>query len=166
MKGFITLVKRLNKKQLYGILIIGVLLLLLSSGFGTTESDESSEQEFDYAQYTKTLEENLEKTLNQVQGVSEAKAMVTLESGFEYVPAYETGSEKYESDAGEQKKFIVLKKKGGAEEAFVLKECLPKIQGVLVIAKGVGNSETERDVVEAVKTIFDISSSRVKVLEK
>lgn len=167
MKDAIGIIKKLNKKQLYGILIIGVLLLLLSSGLGAAnDADELKAEAFDYGQYTKSLEESLEKALNQIQGISEAEAMVTLESGFEYIPAYETGGDSFGSGEGEQEKLIVLKKQGGSEEAFILKERLPTIKGVLVIAKGVGSSEAERNVVEAVKTVFDISASRVKVLAK
>lgn len=166
MKNGISFLKKLNKRQLYGILIIGVVLLAFTSKFAATETDESDAEQFDYAEYTKTLEDGLVRVLNRVQGISEAEVMVTLASGFEYVPAYETATDGFEAESEETKKFIVLKKKGGSEEAFVLKECFPEIQGVLVIAKGVESSEAERDVVEAVKTVFNISSNRVKVLEK
>ncbi len=162
----IPFLQKLNKKQLYGILIIGVVALLFSSRFSESKTEPTESELFDYVSYTQSLEDNLRRLLNHIQGISEAEVMITLESGFEDVPAYETEKEELDTTAEEQKKFIVLKKKGGSEEAFVLKEHFPKIKGVLVVAKGVEHSETERNVVEAVKTIFNISSSRVKVLEK
>lgn len=116
----------------------------------------------DHAAYTEILEKNLEETLGEMTGVSQVKVMITLENGVEYIPAYET--EKGGSVTEEQHA-VVLQKKDG-EEAFVLKERLPVIKGVLVVAKGVENIETERSIIEAVKTVFDISAGRVKVLAK
>ena len=165
VKTAMTIMKRLNKKQLYGILVVGVLLLMFSAQFGDADNLTRKDDSFDYLQYTSNLEKGLARILNRVQGVTEAEVMITLQSGFEYVPAYETETDGYEKGKEEQKKFIVLKK-GGSEEAFVLKEQFPEVQGVLVIAKGVESSETERNIVEAVKTVFNISSNRVKVLEK
>lgn len=165
MKTSMPIIKKLNKKQLYGILTVGVVLLIFSTRLGNTDESKKVDYSFDYLQYTSNLEKGLARILNRVQGVTEAEVMITLQSGFEYVPAYETETDGYEKGREEQKKFIVLKK-GSSEEAFVLKEEFPAVQGVLVIAKGVENSETERNVVEAVKTAFNISSSRVKVLEK
>ena len=162
MKEKFVLLRKLNKKQLLIVFILGIALLLIPSGFSEKQTEGVEEELLDYATYIERLEGNLEKTLGRMYGVSDVDVMITLKSGFEFVPAYEA-----EKNAGaEEQKFIVLKKKGGSEEAFVLKEQFPEIQGVLVIAKGVGNGETERNIIEAVKTVFNISSSRVKVLEK
>lgn len=152
---------RLNKRQLYGILILGGILLLLSSVRPTKVQDATADKS-QHMVYTEFLENTLEETLEDVEGVSNVKTMITLDSGVEYIPAYET--EKGDSTVGKQN-VIVLKKKEG-EEAFVLKERLPTIKGVLVVAEGVGNIETERNIIEAVKTVFDISAGRVKVLAK
>ena len=164
MKATIPILRKLNKKQLYGIFVVGIVLLIFASGLDKTNHMEH-DGVFDYSEYTSELEKGLERVLNRVQGVAEVEVMITLKSGFEYVPAYETEIDGYEKGTEEQKKFIVLKK-GGSEEVFVLKEQFPEVQGVLVIAKGVENIETERNIVEAVKTVFNISSNRVKVLEK
>ena len=152
---------RLNKRQLYGILILGGILLLLSS-VRPTKVQDATVDELQHMVYTEFLESTLEETLEDVEGVSNVKTMITLDSGVEYIPAYET--EKGDATAGKQN-VIVLKKKEG-EEAFVLKERLPTIKGVLIVAEGVGNIETERNIIEAVKTVFDISAGRVKVLAK
>lgn len=152
---------RLNKRQLYGILILGGILLLLSSVRPTKVQDTTADKS-QHMIYTEFLESTLEETLEDVEGVSNVKTMITLDSGVEYIPAYET--EKGDATAGKQN-VIILKKKEG-EEAFVLKERLPTIKGVLVVAEGVENIETERNIIEAVKTVFDISAGRVKVLAK
>lgn len=167
MKKSFELLGKMNKRQLIGILIIGVLLLLLPTGLGRVDSkaDENTAR-FDYESYANSLEKSLEKTLNQMKEISEAEVMITLKSGFEYVPAYESGENSFSKESGNQGKMIVLKKQGGSEEAFVVTEKLPVVQGVLVIAKGADNSETKWHVVEAVKTIFDIPTSKVKVLAK
>ena len=166
MKAEATLFKRLNKKRLYGILIIGVLVLAFSAGVSSVEKKTLEKEEFDYIRYVENLEKGLGGILNRIHGVSEVEVMITLESGFEYVPAYELEKEQLNANSNENQKVIILKKSGGSEEAFVIKERFPEIQGVLVIAKGVENIETEQNIVEAVKAVFNISSKRIKVLEK
>ncbi len=136
--------------------------MLFSSGWSDATDAVVSSEESDHGTYIKMLERNLEATLEEINGVSQVETMITLDSGVEYIPAYETGKD---GSTAEEHRVIVLKKKEG-EEAFVIKERLPVVKGVLVVAKGVENNETERNIIEAVKTVFDISAGRVKVLAK
>ena len=59
VKTAMTIIKRLNKKQLYGILVVGVLLLVFSAQFGDADNLTRKDDSFDYLQYTSNLEKGL-----------------------------------------------------------------------------------------------------------
>ena len=51
------------------------------------------------------------------------------------------------------------------EEAIVLKELLPKVCGVVVVAEGARDVTVNMDIVSAVSTVLGIKQSNVQVFE-
>ena len=48
----------------------------------------------------------------------------------------------------------------------MVKTLQPKVEGVLVIAEGAGNSVVKKNISEAVEVLFGIDAHRIKVAKK
>ena len=112
----------------------------------------------------------------QIKNVGEVDVMITYESSTEVIPASnitESNQVTEEKDAQggtrttvqeDMSKNVVTS--GGNQDLIVIKEIKPQIRGVMVVAKGAGDIRVKTELVEAVKTIFQIPGYRVMVYEK
>ncbi|MBA1337014.1 MAG: Stage III sporulation protein AG [Firmicutes bacterium] len=128
------------------------------------------------ASYEEQIETKLKNTLEQISGVGEVSVMITLKVGKEIVPAsnvVETESETNErdSDGGTRtvlqqsadKKVVVNSGSTASDQPLIVKEIMPEVKGVIVVAEGAEHPEVEARLTEAVQTVLGIPAFRVKV---
>ena len=136
-----------------------------TSGLGDTE---------EYAMY---LENKLKKMLEAVQGLEEVEVMITLESSEEKVvekdmTAERSGTEEQDSAGGSRSvntshtEYQTIFRGGTQGDPFVVKTICPKVEGVLVVAKGVGKGNMTGEITQIVQALFGVEAHRIKVLEK
>ena len=118
--------------------LLGMALLLLSCLSERKSAATAVPTTDSAASYTAEMEEKLRAMILCVDGVSDCRVMVTLESG---------GRTVYAS--------------GGKTP---LTECEPTVRGVVVMVGGVPNEETEAAVREVVKTALHLAEKRVCVV--
>ena len=177
--GFIKKILKDEKKVKLILVIggIGMALIFLSQFVGKAEGktfdvSKISSQTTDLSEYAEKLEAKLYDMVSNISGVGEAKIMVTLESGVEYVYANEEkkntdltrdsdgkNSKTQEKDNYEQT--LILTKNGNQEGAILKTQIEPKVKGVVVVCTGGENALVQQMVTEAVKTALDIDSNRV-----
>ena len=163
--------------------------MLLSSFFISSESEraevhlEAEETVSAFASKEVTQEEKveqeLEKILNKIEGVSDVSVLVSFYAGPKYIYAvnYEENfreTEERDRDGGSRdiveknnKDQIVLRRgEKGEEIPLIIEEIYPEVQGVLVVARGVEQPVKKSQIVEAVKTILDLPYHKVVVLPR
>ncbi|MDR1565188.1 MAG: hypothetical protein LBS74_09545 [Oscillospiraceae bacterium] len=121
--------------------------------------------------FEKELESKLSAMICSISGVGEAKVMITLESGVEYVFANEEKSNtNYTADGSRtdeksntEKKLILVDGQNGNKEALVQTELQPKVKGVVIVCEGGDNPTVQQRLIQVVTTALDISSKRVCV---
>lgn len=151
-------------KIIVAIGLIGIILIFASEFFSSdkTSSNIDENQTFDYEQYTLMLEERLEDIISSIDGVGECKIMITLENTNESV--YATDNEiKSDNNSLNQKDEYVLYETDGGETPVLIKEYMPKVQGVTVICDGGDNKQIQEKIIKSVTALFNISTSRVSV---
>lgn len=162
-----------------GLLGMALILLsqLLSAGDGRSGEVDASTAEFVSEQYIDDLEAKLTGLISGMEGVGQARVMVTLESGVEYVYAQEekrntdTSREEeaevsarvYEKENVEQK--YILVDQNGKKQPLLKTELQPKVQGVVIVCEGADNVRVETNLIHVVTTALNISSSRVCVVK-
>ena len=155
-----------------GILLIGLSTFLPEraeepAGSGVLETDARA--------YASELESRLQSILEQMDGVGQARVMVTLENGYQKVYAK---SEKVNNDVLEdiraederktqekqvtEQTYILIDGAGG-EQPLVTAELEPQVKGVVVVCEGGDQPDVVGKVVDAVKVALDISSTRISV---
>ncbi|MDR1531663.1 MAG: hypothetical protein LBS62_05690 [Clostridiales bacterium] len=126
--------------------------------------------------YEERLERRLEETFSQVAGAGEVTVMVTLSYGREIVVAENlTESETRTTDedaSGRREQYnksadgtkIILSEKNG-ESPLILKEIEPKVEGVIIVAKGGGDIIVKDALIRAAQAVLSVEVHKVQVLK-
>lgn len=180
-----------HKKMIYNfiaIVIICVIALITWDTFfpgdskgnpmGTATKQVQQGENFSVENYRDSLETQLKNILSQIKGVGQVEVMVTYESSVEVVPASNTTKSQQqtqEKDAQggtrtttqeELTQSIVTNSSSSGTGLMVIKEIKPQIRGVVVVAEGAGDIMVKTELIEAVKTIFQIPAHKVMVYQK
>ena len=81
------------------------------------------------------LETNLEDVLSRISGVSDVKVMITLDISTATIT-----------------------------DSKITLDSMPKIKGVIVTAKGVNNTATKMQVLQAVEAVLEITNGNIQIL--
>lgn len=126
--------------------------------------------------YERKLEKRLKAILEVMEGVGEVEVMITLASSEELVvekdrPIVRSNTTENDSEGGsrsiyqtDSKETTVYSNAGNDSEPYVIKTLTPKIEGVLVAAKGAGYGEVSKNITEAVQALFDLDAHKIKVV--
>ena len=132
-------------------LIIGVILVLSDKNNENTYNSSSDYTDF-IENYTTKIENKLASLIEEVEGASSPKVMITLKSGTEFV---------YASDGKEStEKHVVVD-----DNLVYVKEYLPQIEGVAIVCKGGNNPTVKSKITELVCSVLGLYSSHVYVTE-
>ncbi|WP_088072850.1 stage III sporulation protein AG [Gottfriedia luciferensis] len=143
----------------------------LGSGGGKSSSNS-------IASYEKKYEQQLTDTLNNMAGVSDVRVEVNLQGSEKKVYQTNKTNRTQETDETDkqggkrniddqsQEEQIVIIDNGDKQEPVVVETEMPRIRGVLVIAKGAENLEVKQMIREAVTRLLDVPSYRVSVQPK
>lgn len=192
------------KKMNYIIILglIGLLLIIFSNIFSTSEESAEDNNEIlqeslnepneetagtktnhpDQASFEEELEagfeQELEKMLNKIQGVSEAEVMVNLDSTNVHVyeknlikgsqtteESDQHGGDRTVEDQTEESQ-VVLVRQGDREVPLLVQTKKPEVRGVFVIAKGADQKTVENWIVESVSRVLDVPTHRISVMPK
>lgn len=149
--------------------LVGIVLLVVSSGSGDKQQQSVEEDDF-CAAYVENMENKLSEIVCDIAGVKDCKIMITLKSGIEYVYATdesantnvnESGGDKKEQS--EEKITIVADKQIG-EKAVVVKERYPEINGVAIICEAKESPTLTLALKSAASTALGIDTGKVCVV--
>ena len=112
------------------------------------------------------------------KNVGNVEVMITVKASGEQIALVEkdyTGSKTNEADnqggsrdtTEEARSEVVIytKSSNGSMIPYIVKETMPEIEGVVVIAEGGGNTLTVNNIIDAVMALFDVPIHKIKVLE-
>lgn len=140
-KGFKWLekLKKVKHIEIYlAIIFVVIILLIYMSNFGSKSGKTTSNNttgELTISSYVKEMETNLEEIISNIGGVSNVKVMITLDMG-----------------------------KAEVSDSKITLNSFPPIKGVIITAKGVGNTATKLKVLQAVEAVIDITSGNIEIL--
>lgn len=124
------------------------------------------------------MEENLKSILSQIKGAGKVDVMITFVSGNEAVPAVDvttsqnTTKEKDKEggtrDINESNKenSIVYEESQGVKRPFVVKEILPKVKGVVIVAEGAGDAEVRSNLTKAAQALLEVAAHKIQVFQR
>ncbi|MGI6703377.1 MAG: stage III sporulation protein AG [Clostridia bacterium] len=178
-------IKKTVQNLLIVALVAAIMVISTSTFFSKDRENRNSiettdiqlnRQSISAATYEEQLEYKLKGILQQISGVGEVSVMVTLKSGKEVIPAFntvETGSETDERDGAGGTRTVkqsstdkrVASNSGSlaSDQPLIVKEVMPEVQGIIVVAEGAESPEVMERLTEAVQTVMGVPAFRVKV---
>lgn len=169
-----------NNKTLIILVVIGIALLIFSKIITPGESDPittSPKGGSEVGAFENEIQRELHTMLNKMKGVGKISVMVTLDSGPESIYSQNITESSKEMDEQDNQGGVrttveynhsgqlVIIKKGGGEEPVVIKEIMPKIRGVLVVAEKGGNPKVRLEIQRAIQGVLDIPAYKISVVE-
>lgn len=173
------------------IVILGIVILIAGDWLFERKEKPQAENEPWKKQAEETVavsagtEENakLEKQaadiLSQIEGAGKVNVMITYMFGKELFPAFDTktnknGTEEKDTGGGtrnldqteEEKKIAYEEQQGGVKKPVILKEKMPEVKGVVVVADGAGDAVVKEKLSKAVQVLLDVPIHRIQVFER
>lgn len=168
------------------IIIICVIALIAYSVFmpkDMSKKDNSSlvstEEEAEAsapANYADDMETRLEEILGKINGVGKVEVLITYDTTTEVVPAFDVTESKQVTEEEDNQggirtinqentssNLVTISGQNSENKPVVIKEIKPIIRGVIVVAEGAENPVVKADLIDAVTTIFQVKSNKVKI---
>ena len=176
--------KQEGKKDRFGwifpiCLLLGVIFLIVANtniakkGEGA-KSDSSStvNSRVQEQTYEEILESKLENAFSCMEGVGKGKVVVTVKNKGEITvekdESYSRSTTTEEDSAGGRRN--VEEEAGRSEtvmkdgkEPFVVKESVPEVQGVLILAQGADSSQVQEKLINSAAVLLNLSVSKIQV---
>lgn len=118
------------------------------------------------------MEEKISNMIEGIKGVSKVSVMVTLKSGNEKVVKEDSEDEASQSKKGSdeeksnsQKKKTVILENDNGESPYVIKEMYPEVEGIAIMASGIGDSSKKEEIIKMLSALFDVPLHKISVVE-
>lgn len=177
-------IKGFRKDQWLIVILTGVLLFLIvlptekkkkNEEAGVTEKKTEVTEEAD-EDYESRLEERLEEALGRMEGVGRIKVMVTLADSGEQILEKDERESRTETNEGsgdsartgletELEYTTIFVEENGVKTPYIVRRKYPKVEGVVVIAEGGGNSAIAQNISRAVGALFGLETHKIMVMK-
>lgn len=146
------------------ILVIGLAFMLIP-GQSISRKSSTNTNVPNTTQESVSLEEQLEKILSNIQGVGNAKVLLTLEAGEETI--YQTNRDISTNNDGTKNRIdtVILSTADRAEHGMVCQIIPATYRGAVVICDGASSASIRLAVIEAVSKVTGLGADRISVLK-
>ncbi|MGI6361907.1 MAG: hypothetical protein ACOX05_06430 [Bacillota bacterium] len=167
-----------EKKLLFklgAVLIVGLIFMnVVSSGSSSDKQPAAQEVSADSGGHRSNeaqIERQLGNVLSKIKGAGEVSVAITFEysAESEYAVNQETvdristeGVEKTVDSQETQHKTSIAEQDGSP---VLIKEYMPKVKGVLVVASGAGKAAVKRQLFKSVEGLLGVAAHRINVVE-
>jgi stage III sporulation protein AG len=157
-----------NKKFLYIVILICAAVVLFCFNFDTKNSETTQDSSTSLTEYKNNLTSELCAILGKIEGVGKVNVLITFDSDTDQEVVYntkETTSQNGQNTSNTTiSKDAVMMKDGTVNIPYTIKNDIPDIKGVLIVAQGADDENVKEKIKDAVVTILKIPSYRAVVL--
>ena len=174
-KLFEKLNKIKNIKHIEVIVAISLIVAVIGIYFLSTKtkSVKASEDKTITSDGTDVYEQKLKAVLSEIEGAGKVEVMITYDSSSEIVTANtttvstdKTNSSDRTAESKNETVSPVLINQSGTTTPLIVKEILPSVKGVIVIAEGAGDIRVRLNLVNAVCTALAVDAEKVEIFTK
>ena len=161
-----------RKKENLILLLILLVILLISIKYifneDKTEKETIVEKEVDeQTSSNTTLEEKLSEIINQISGITEASIVINYTNNGSNDIVYDTKETLNEQgNVLSIEKSVAYNEEDGNKTAIIQMYNTPNVEGVIVVGKGVENSDIKQRLSTAIGNLLGIASYKVQIFEK
>ena len=153
---------------IFAIILCAIIVVIYLSSLGKNDNRQTSSQNFtSISEYSAFLENKLANVLGNIDGAGNVSAMITFESGTEYVYAQNEESKTNSNTSASSTTSTTTTTSSPYiknNEGLLIKEILPKISGVVVVCSGAKDTKVKLEIVKAVQALLDVPIANIEVL--
>jgi stage III sporulation protein AG len=154
-----------------GIIAVALMLLVFSSGIFRSGGKERESAPQTAATVTATWETRLGEIISGIQGVGRAEVMITFASTPQKLVAgtVTTTTSSSEMQGGgrttssSSTEAPVIVNNNGVSQPYILKETMPDVIGVVVVAQGAESPIIRLAIMRAVQTALSVPANKVEI---
>lgn len=168
-----------NKKWLEISLIIVVLIVIVLLYVSTLDlPDNNIKEDTPIVESQSTdLESRLEEILSSIEGAGKVKVLISYKDYGEMFPAQEIDRQENESSKSslngevtsdkqvDYHSSISLAQQDGGQKPIILKQNVPEIRGVIVVAEGADDFAVHDALLRAIQTLLNLTSSQIDIFK-
>lgn len=161
-----------RKKENLILLLILLVILLISVNyiFNSDEKVEETKVDENIREQTNiktTIEDKISGVLSQISGISEVSIVINYANEGNTSVVYDTKETINEQGVVTSvEKNVAYNENSGEKTAIIQMFSTPKVEGVIVVAKGVESTEIKQKISTALGNLLGIASYKVQVFEK
>ena len=143
------------------VLLIGLLLML----FPQSEEAKSEMSVVTQQKTEKTLQDELEQLLSQLEGAGRVKVLLTEAEGERKVFQTNDNTERTESTGSVRKETVIVTDAGRGEDGLVQQTVAPVYLGAVILCQGAGSATVRLAIIEAVSSATGLATHNISVLK-
>lgn len=129
--------------------------------------------------YSDAIEKKLEKEFSKIEGAGNVDVIITMKTKGEIIlnkdePYTSIITKENDSEGGsrendELKKeqvTIMARRNDGSEEPIIIKELLPEVNGIVIIAEGGDDLIVKSNLINAAKVLLDLPVHKIEVMKR
>lgn len=164
-RHFPAYLQKLLDKYKYVLLVLALGLALLLWPQGQDEPSQPADAAPSQSDTT-ALETRIQTLLESMEGVGQARVMLTVESGEETVYAYDRTESRNASDSStsetHQRELVTLSESGG-QTPVELRQTAPVYRGAVVVCQGGDSAAVRLAVTQVIQSLTDLSADRIVI---
>lgn len=174
MSVWLDKIKRIKKLDvIVSVGVISLILVFCTGSFSRSNSNQSATQST-YENTYLQIEDRLSEVLSKISGAGRVSVMINFAGTSELVTEKTTNtstdktvdsdkSGNRETESKTESLSPVIIQKNGEDSPLIIKEILPEIVGVIVVAEGAKNTSVRINLLQAVQTLLSVSADKVEI---
>lgn len=114
---------------------------------------------------TAGLNRQLEQILSQVDGAGKVRVLINYNQSGEKILAYDLESNTNEKESGKENNSKSEVVYDGNKMPVILKEYMPKVEGVIIVAQGGNNENVKKQLIAGTVALLGIDEHKIEVLK-
>lgn len=114
---------------------------------------------------TVELNRQLEQILSQVDGAGKVRVLINYNQSGEKILAYDLESNTNEKESGKENNSKSEVVYDGNKMPVILKEYMPKVEGVIIVAQGGNNENVKKQLIAGTVALLGIDEHKIEVLK-
>lgn len=150
-----------------------ILIIYLAVSAGSAKTPDENQTTATGSSLIAETENRLKTILGEIEGAGSVSVLITYESTSETVYAMTTNTSQNSSSSnggGSNMSTVtqtpVVVTNNGKSELIVVKELMPKILGVVVVAEGASNIKTRLALLSATSTALNVDADLIEIFTK
>lgn len=141
-----------------GLAVIALFVFLSDFGQKTTKQSNSSGS---FSAYVSDLENKIKSVISKIEGAGECDVVITFAGGVEQEYAF---SSENQQNGGVTTNKTTLTLVSG--KPVLLREKMPEVQGVVIVADGAGKTTVKLEITKAVQALLKVPNGNIEVFKR